>query len=204
MRMRLSAILKPYSTYTTHMKKYYLLLSFVCSLVHPFSALALREQVPYEQDFIITAYYSPEPDQCCYVKGSYAADVVLNGEGTHGADGTAVIPGMAAAPKSYAFGTTIILPGIGTVRVHDRGGAIHELPDGAHRLDLWVGKGEEGLARALAFGVQRVRGTIYPLGTQQPKMALDLSSLSAPLNSIKRLPWKWANAVCLYAHYRKV
>jgi 3D (Asp-Asp-Asp) domain-containing protein len=149
------------------MKKHFLLFSFVCSLVHPLVAIAAEAQGPREQDFIITAYYSPEPDQCCYVKGSYAADVVLNGEGTHGADGTEVMPGMAAAPKTYAFGTTIVLPGIGTVRVHDRGGAINELPDGPHRLDLWVGKGEEGLARALAFGVQRALRNGPRSGQQQ-------------------------------------
>lgn len=167
------------------MKNAILLGTFACGLLQPFCAVALDAPTPYEQDFIITAYYSPEPDQCCYVKGSFAADVILNGEGTHGADGTEVMPGMAAAPKSYAFGTSIELPGLGVVEVHDRGGAINELPNGAHRLDLWVGKGEEGLARALAFGVRRVRGTVYPLGTTQPKMTLALNSLSAPLDSIR-------------------
>lgn len=144
------------------------------------AASALFERgVPFEQDLVITAYYSPLPGQCCYVKGSYAADMILNGEGHHAADGTAVYAGMVAAPPSYPFGTRIALPGIGTVSVHDRGGAIQEWTD-AHRLDLWVGHGEEGLARALAFGVQRVRATVYPVGSAQPSASIDLARLPSP------------------------
>lgn len=140
---------------------------------------------PYEQNFILTAYYSPLPDQCCYVKGSYAADMVLNGQGIAGADGTEVYPGMIAAPPSYAFGTRVVLPGLGTLTVRDRGGAIQELPNGAHRLDVWVGFGEEGLARALAFGVQHIRGTVYPVGSAMPGESLSLASLPAPLQMLR-------------------
>ncbi len=138
----------------------------------------------YEQEFIITAYYSPVDDQCCYVKGGEQADKILNGEGRTGADGTMVYPGMAAAPASYAFGTRIALPGIGIVTVHDRGGAIVE-QGSKHRLDLWVGYGEEGLARALAFGVRRVRGTIYPLGSSQPAERLVLDHLESPFERLE-------------------
>ena len=140
---------------------------------------------PYEQEFMLTAYYSPLPDQCCYVKGTYAADVILNGHGTHSADGTEVYPGMVAAPPTYAFGTRIELPGLGTVTVHDRGGAIQELPNGAHRADVWVGHGEEGLARALAFGVQHIKGTVYPVGSAMPGEAINLAALPAPPQSLR-------------------
>ena len=88
------------------------------------TTFAAETDIPYERDFVITAYYSPLPGQCCYVKGGEIADKILNGNGTHGADGTAVHPGMIAAPKSYAFGTRIQLPGIGIGTVNDRGGAI--------------------------------------------------------------------------------
>lgn len=139
---------------------------------------------PYEQDFVLTAYYSPMPDQCCYVKGSYEADKVLNGDGTHGADGTPVYEGMIAAPPTYPFGTRIVLPGIGTFTVHDRGGAIQEW-DNAHRLDIWAGKGEEGLARALAFGVQSVRGTVYLPEAEKPTESASLADLPAPLERLQ-------------------
>ncbi len=154
-------------------------LAFLCT---PLTAVA--GDASYEQHFTITAYYSPLPDQCCYVKGSFEADKILNGNGTHGADGTPVYPGMLAAPKSYAFGTVVDLPGIGTLTVHDRGGAIVEGSD-THRLDIWMGSGEEGLARALAFGVRRVVGTVHPPGSAQPKEGIDLTAFAAPLASLK-------------------
>lgn len=139
---------------------------------------------PYEQEFVLTAYYSPLPDQCCYIKGSLEADKILNGQGTNGADGTEVYPGMIAAPPSYLFGTRIVLPGLGTMTVHDRGGAIQEWDD-SHRIDVWAGAGEEGLARALAFGVQRIRGTVYPPASEKPAESFDLAALPAPLERIR-------------------
>ncbi len=139
---------------------------------------------PYEQEFILTAYYSPLPNQCCYVKGGEKADKILNGEGHTAADGTGVYPGMIAAPSTYPFGTIVNLPGIGTFKVHDRGGAINELPNGAHRLDVWAGHGEEGLARALAFGLQRVKGTVYPNGTEKPQVQIDLATLPSPIDEL--------------------
>ncbi len=144
---------------------------------------AVAGDLSYEQHFTITAYYSPLPDQCCYVKGSFEADKILNGNGTHGADGTPVYPGMLAAPGSYEFGTVVDLPGIGTLTVHDRGGAIVVGSD-THRLDIWMGAGEEGLARALAFGVRRVVGKVYPKGSLQPKEGIDFSAFSAPLQRL--------------------
>lgn len=156
------------------------------SIVAPLHVLGEEDRVrPRQQEFIITAYYSPLPEQCCYVLGGEAADKRMNGEGIAGADGTPVHPGMAAGPATYAFGTRISLPGIGTVTVNDRGGAITELPEGPHRLDLWVGHGEEGLARALAFGVQRVTATVFAPGTQQPEEHLVLAELPAPAERLE-------------------
>jgi hypothetical protein len=62
-----------------------------------------------KKKFIVTAYYSPLPNQSFYLKGSYEADIRLNGNGTHGASGKAVYVGMLAAPKTYPFGTKIYL-----------------------------------------------------------------------------------------------
>jgi len=155
-------------------------------LLLPAAVAGSPAQQPSEQEFLVTAYYSPEPGQCCYVRGGYEADKILNGEGHTAADGTAVYAGIAAAPSSYPFGTRIMLPGIGTVAVHDRGGAIVEREDGIHRLDIWMGAGEEGLARALAFGAQRVRGTVYPVGIAQPATSLSLASLPAPAEELSR------------------
>lgn len=118
---------------------------------------------PRVQYFDITAYYSPQPDQARYVTGSYESDIALNGSGVHGADGTPVYPGMVAAPKTYAFGTKMYIKGIGTVAVHDRGGAIVKAGSGMQydRLDIWMGYGDTGLARALGWGRRVIEVTIY-------------------------------------------
>ena len=143
---------------------------------------------PFGQEFLVTAYYSPVPGQCCYVKGGLEADKILNGEGVIAADGSEVFPGVIAAPPSYPFGTRIALPGLGVFEVHDRGGAIQERDDGVHRLDIWVGHGEEGLARALSFGLQRFTGTIYPPAESQPEVSFLFDSL--PLFFARLNPYK--------------
>jgi peptidoglycan hydrolase-like protein with peptidoglycan-binding domain/3D (Asp-Asp-Asp) domain-containing protein len=159
-------------------------LSVAASAAPAFDASVLKGAQPFAQDFTLTAYYSPLPNQCCYVMGSYEADVKMNGNGTHGADGTPVYPGMLAGPPSYPFGTRIVLPGLGIATVHDRGGAI-QLQDKSHRLDVWVGTGEEGLARALAFGVKHIRGTVYPVAAKQPAESLGVDALPSPLTMLR-------------------
>lgn len=119
---------------------------------------------PYKKTFIISAYYSPLPNQEYFLTGNYEAEIRLNGNGVHGADGTSVYPGMIAAPKTYPFGTKMEIPGVGTVAVHDRGGAIVEAGDrnNAHdRLDIWMGSGEEGLRRALSWGKKTIEVTVH-------------------------------------------
>jgi len=111
------------------------------------------------QTFQVSAYYSPLPNQDAYVSGSYAADLRVNGNGTHGADGTAVYVGMISAPSIYNFGTKIFIPGLGIGTVHDRGGAIFAAK-GYHRLDIWMGYGDDGRKRALEWGRQTVEGSI--------------------------------------------
>jgi len=179
-----------YSGEMSHTKKtipcprHIVLISTLLLLLAPSFALTQADDGSYEQEFVLTAYYSPLPDQCCYVKGSEIADKILNGQGIRGADGTGVYAGMLAAPSSYAFGTRIVLPGLGVLTVHDRGGAIQEW-DNAHRLDVWTGYGEEGLARALAFGVKRIRGRVHPNGTVQPAERFSLDTLPAPLEELR-------------------
>ena len=117
-----------------------------------------------ETTLIATAYYSPLPGQSYYLRGNYESEKRLNGNGTHGASGKAVFEGMIAAPKNYAFGTKVYIEGLGVGSVEDRGGAI--VPAGSRgyehdRVDIWMGKGEEGLARALAWGKRKVTARVY-------------------------------------------
>lgn len=117
----------------------------------------------YETTFIISAYYSPLPGQSYYTTGSYEGDIRLNGNGTNGADGTPVYPGMIAAPKKYDFGTKMHIPGIGMTTVHDRGGAIVHAGERGYswdRLDVWMGYGDAGLSRALSWGKREITGVL--------------------------------------------
>lgn len=129
-------------------------------------------------EFTITAYYSPLPNQSFYVTGSYAAEIRLNGKGTHAADGTPVYPGMIAGPPGMAYGTQICVPGFGCGMVHDRGQAIvHQgVRDKAvyDRLDLWMGYGEEGLLRAMNWGMRHVSSEVFPVGYENI-VAVDFS-----------------------------
>ncbi len=162
-----------------------LLTSMIGSFVSPVYA----GNPPHRQEFVVTAYYSPLPNQCCYFRGSYGEDIAFNGEGKRGADGTGVYEGMIAAPPSYSFGTRIDLQGLGVGTVHDRGGRIIEWSDDTHRIDLWMGRGEEGLARALAWGTRRVSGIVYPLGSDDlPAESFSLNSFPADTSSLAALP----------------
>ncbi len=140
------------------------------------------------QEFVVTAYYSPKPNQCCYFRGNYEAEIAFNGGGVRSADGTRVYAGMLAAPPNYPFGTMIELPGLGVGTVHDRGGRIIEWSKGVHRIDVWMGEGEEGLARALAWGTRSVKGVVYPAGIRSTSERITLSNISADRSALAALP----------------
>jgi hypothetical protein len=68
----------------------------------------MQEDSEYvEVTLIATAYYSPLPNQKYYLRNSLREELLLNGNGTHGASGKPVFNGMLAAPKTYDFGTKI-------------------------------------------------------------------------------------------------
>ncbi|MBT6068550.1 hypothetical protein HOG48_02220 [Candidatus Peregrinibacteria bacterium] len=147
----------------------------VLGLLVPSLAQAADTFMPYKKTFITTGYYSPLPDQEHYVTGSYYGDTRLNGNGTNGASGAEVFPGMLAAPKSYPFGFKIDIPGVGISEVQDRGGAIvseGERGNTHDRLDVWFGAGETGLRRALIWGKRTVMATVYGV---RPELALTAS-----------------------------
>ncbi|MBI5413159.1 peptidoglycan-binding protein [Candidatus Peregrinibacteria bacterium] len=136
---------------------------------------------PYKKKFTVSSYYSPLPGQSYYFTGSYESDVRLNGEGVHMADGSVVFPGAAAAPKTYPFGTKMFIPGFGIVAIHDRGGAIKN-----NRLDIWVGSGEEGLRRALGWGMRTLEVTVYGI---DPSIQESVNFTDVPMaNLVSILP----------------
>lgn len=113
-------------------------------------------------DCVVTAYYQPVPNQQAYLKGSFSAEVALDGDDTT-ANGSKVSLGTVAAPPQYPFGTIVDIGGFGVGEVKDRGGAIK-----GNRFDIWVGKGEEGLARATNWGKRTTKCTVYLPGSTVP------------------------------------
>ncbi len=111
---------------------------------------------------VVTAYYQPVPNQQNYLRGDFSAEVALDGDDTT-ADGSKVSVGTVAAPPQYPFGTIIDIAGFGVGQVKDRGGAIK-----GNRFDIWVGKGDEGLARATNWGKRTTNCVVYLPGSTVP------------------------------------
>lgn len=138
-------------------------ISAICSIAFIGGNVALAASDDYfEQNFVISAYYSPVPGQTRYATGTYGGDIRLNGNGVHTADGTAVASmggGFVAAPPNFPFGTKMEIDGLGVFLVKDRGGAIK-----GNRLDVWMGYGDEGLMEALRWGKRTVSVKVYADG----------------------------------------
>ncbi len=115
---------------------------------------------------VSTAYYSPVKDQKSYATGSLEGDRRLNGQGVRTADGTAPYVGTVAAPPEYAFGTQLYVEGFGAGEVHDRGGAIKR-QQGHDRLDLWMGRGDEGLQLSREWGIREHEAAVFVAGAPE-------------------------------------
>lgn len=80
-----------------------------------------------------------------------------------------------------------MIPGLGVGDVHDRGGAILAGKD-YDRIDVWMGRGEEGLARALNWGARIVEGEIYWQAHQiQPGLSFSWISPELPTSVVNRM-----------------
>jgi peptidoglycan hydrolase-like protein with peptidoglycan-binding domain/3D (Asp-Asp-Asp) domain-containing protein len=161
---------------------------------------AAQAAVPGEKRMLmVSAYYSPLPGQRYYMRGNYKADLRLNGRGTNGADGTEVYIGMLAAPRTFPFGTRIRIPGLGVGAVHDRGGAIRSY-NSYDRIDVWMGHGEEGLARALNWGMRLVEGDVFwkPHQVQQG-LSFGWVSSTLPKGTLNRLIGRTVQSAKVFA-----
>ena len=142
--------------------------------------------------FIVTAYYSPLPNQKNYATGNYISEKILNGEWVAWASGRKVFSGMLAAPGKYSFGSKIYLEWLGIWSVEDRWGAI--VPAGqrwfAHdRIDVWMGYGDEGLRRAMYWGKRKVKWHVI---SGNSEVTLNMKTIPAPAwiaKYIKRPSW---------------
>ncbi len=103
-------------------------------------------------EYLVTAYYSPAPNQPYFLTGSYASEIRLNGKGLYTASTRPVSQYkymFVAADPCFEFGSKVDLDQLGTYYVLDRGGAIKD-----KRIDLWFGFGEKARRAAKLFGRQ--------------------------------------------------
>lgn len=117
----------------------------------------------WETYFIVTAYYSPLPDQLSYTTGSYEWDIRLNGHWHTTASWNEVFPWLLAGPSNYPFGTKIYFEWYGIGVIEDRWGAIVKAWERWYsydRLDIWMWYWDEGLARAKKWWKRTIKGKI--------------------------------------------
>ncbi len=116
------------------------LTGLTCIFVVP-ECPAVKKGSSYKKTFKVTAYC---PCKICCGKWSDG----------HTADGHKIQPGdkFVAAPAEYPFGTTMMIPFYGTVKVRDRGGAIK-----GNCLDVFFPTHEQ----ALRWGIKVLDVEIY-------------------------------------------
>lgn len=153
-----------------------LLILVLISLI-PFQAKAATKNCKV-QNFLVSAYYSPLPGQKMYMRWTYEADIRLNWRWTNWADWTEVYMWLLATPRTYKFWTKINLPWLWVWTVHDRWWAI-VAKSNYDRIDVWMWKGEDWLARALNWGMRFVEWEIC----EQWDDNLDFRSVSPKLPS---------------------
>lgn len=140
-----------------------------------------------ETYFIVTAYYSPLPDQETYITWNYISEKILNWEGIRWASWRWVYSGMLAAPKKYNFWTKIQLDWLWIGWVEDRGWAIVQKWQRwfkYDRIDVWVWYWDEWLKRALYWGKRVVKWKII---SKNSKETINYKKIPAPDWATSRL-----------------
>ena len=113
--------------------------------------------------FIVTAYYSPLPNQKKYITWTYSWDKRLNWEWHTTASGKPVKPGILAAPSKYPFWTKIYFEWYWVWVVEDRWWAIVKAWVRWHehdRIDIWMWYWDEWLQRALKWWTRTISGKV--------------------------------------------
>lgn len=121
----------------------------------------VKNQVTERETMIVkaTAYYGPVRGQNNYVRGSYEADVRLNGDGITKTGKQAEVGYIAADWSILPEGTRVYIPGYGQGTVEDIGGDIDN-----KRIDVFMGYGDEGLRKANEWGRRTVEIEIIEWG----------------------------------------
>lgn len=150
--------------------------------------------------FIVTAYYSPLPNQNFYLRWNYTDEVILNWEGKRWASGKAVYPGMLAAPKTYKFWTKVYLDWVGIWTVDDRWWAIVGSWSRWYdwdRIDIWMWYWDEWLKRALTWGKRTIYWRVISTSNEEilPSIALENFIIwKIDIKSLKNAQLVWKNS----------
>lgn len=134
--------------------------------------------------FVVTAYYSPLPNQENYMRWTYEKEKILQWNWVRWASGKWVFSGMFAAPKNYNFGTKILLNWLWVGSVEDRWWAIVNAWERGYkhdRIDVWMWYGDEGLKRALAWWKRTVTWKILDNWTP---VTFNYKDLEAPDSAV--------------------
>jgi peptidoglycan hydrolase-like protein with peptidoglycan-binding domain/3D (Asp-Asp-Asp) domain-containing protein len=185
--------------YIMNIKKYLRLLPILPFLLNSLHLVfADDNDIGQFKKYIVTAYYSPLPDQQFYLRWNFEDEVRLNWEGKRWASWKAVYPWMLAAPKTYAFGTKLFLEWIWIGTVDDRWWAIvgsgSRWYDG-DRVDIWMWYWDDGLKRALTWWKRTVYWRIIADNEEDvlPSIAVENFKIwQIDFESLKnaRLVWK--------------
>ncbi len=167
------------------MKKILSILLIIWTFIPFFTTKA--QAASNERYFVVTAYYSPLPDQKYYLKGNYKAEKRLNGEWIRWASGKWVFSWMLAAPKNYRFGTKIYLEWLWVWEVSDRWWAIVNAWNRWYyhdRIDVWMWYWDEWLRRALYWGKRTIKWKIL---NKNSKVNLNYKRVNSPYRATKWL-----------------
>ena len=130
--------------------------------------------------FVVTAYYSPLPNQEYYLKWNYEAEKRLNWNWIKWASGKWVFSGMLAWPKNYKFWTKIYLEWLWVWVIEDRWWAIVNAWNRwykSDRIDVWVWYGDEWLRRAIYWGKRKIKWRIID---KNSNISLDYKTIDSP------------------------
>jgi len=133
-----------------------------------FSNFLLKASAEETQEFIVTAYYSPLPEQEYYLKWNYEDEIKLNWRWIRWASWLEVFNWMLAWPSKYSFWTKMYLEWIWTWIIADRWWAIVEAWERWYevdRIDVWMWYWDEGLKKALSWWKRRVKWKIIEIWT---------------------------------------
>lgn len=154
--------------------------------------------------FVVTAYYSPLPNQEYYLTGDYESEKRLNWQGIRWASWKEVFSWMLAAPKIYEFWTKVYLEWLWVWEISDRGWAIVKAGERWYsydRIDVWVWYWDEWLRRALYWGKRTIKWSVV---LDSSNVTLNYNTIASPAWAtkwLKQIPnifstwiWKWSNS----------